>query len=62
MKLLVNNDYGSIFKEFAISGNRSLMNLSQFNNALEYIGQELYPTLVTKYERLLKVVSKILGE
>ena len=62
MKLSANNDYGTIFKEYAISGNKSLMNLNQFNSALEYIGEELYPTFDTKYDKLLKVVSKILGE
>lgn len=49
----------SVFKEYAKGGNKSLMNLNQFNKALDHIAKQLFPSLHTKLKRLRRIMEKI---
>lgn len=49
----------TVFKEYAKGGNKSLMNLNQFNKAIDHIAKQLFPSLHTKLKRLCKIMEKI---
>jgi hypothetical protein len=57
LEALTKNDYTQTFKEHAKSGNKSLMNLSQFNKAFDTLSRQIYPDYIAKTDRLARLLS-----
>lgn len=57
LEALTKTDFTRTFKEHAKSGNKSLMNLSQFNKALDTLSKHIYPSHVSKADRLSRLLS-----
>ena len=57
LEALTKADYTRTFKDHAKSGNKSLMNLSQFNKALDTLSRQIYPSYVSKADRLSRLLS-----
>lgn len=61
-KLLTKSLLMNLYKQYARSGNKSLMNLKQFTRAIDGLSLTLYPAFYTKYERMSKITEKIINQ
>ena len=58
-KLLTRSLLRNSYKQYAKSGNKSMMNLNQFTKALDGLAKTLYPGYFTKYERLSRIIEEL---